>query len=125
MTSRGTKEQRKIYSQISVSLLPRCAEDFALKCKVFPPTFPDQGENVRVGHVVAPDECAVAILIGTCVRDSLDHMALLDATATVSYPHRLRNAYKQDYGTKGCFMSHSLLVISMLAKLSKRLMQMP
>ena len=36
-------------------------------------------------------------------------MALVDAIATVSYPHGLRNAYKQDYGTKDCFMRHFLL----------------
>ena len=117
MTSRGTKEQRKIYSQISVSLLPRRVEDFPLKCKVFPPTLPDQGENVRVGHIVAPHECAVAILIGTCVGDIFNHMALLDATATVSYPHSLRNAYKQDYGTEDCFTRHFLLTVPMSANI--------
>ena len=36
-------------------------------------------------------------------------MALVDATATVSYAHGLRNAYKKDYATKDCVMRHFLL----------------
>ena len=83
-----------------------------MRCKVFPPTFPDQRENVRVAHVVAPHVCAFAILIGTCVRDIVKHMALVDATITVSYPHGLRNAYKQDYGTKDTFMRHFIFDVS-------------
>ena len=54
-------------------------------------------------RVVSAHVCAFTILIGTCVGDVLEHMALVDATATVRYALYLRNTYKQDYGTNECF----------------------
>lgn len=106
ITTSGKTVDGKGYSQISVCLLRRRIEDFALKCKVLPPTFSDQRENVRVARVVSAHVCAFAILIGTCVWDVLEHMALVDATATVRYAQGLHNAYKYDYGTKDCFARH-------------------
>lgn len=72
--SPGT-EDRKGYTQISVSLLLRRVKDFALKCKVFPPTFHDQGENVRMAHIVTAHICAFAI--------SIKHMALMNVQSAI------------------------------------------
>lgn len=74
-----------------------------------------------MAHVVARHVRAFAIKTKACVRDTLEHMAPLDATATVSYAHGLRNAYKKDYGTKDCF--RGIFIYSMSAK-SKPPMQM-
>ena len=115
-TSRGTKD-RKGYTQISVSLLSRRVKDFALKCKVFPPTFPDQRENVRMAHVVTAHICAFAILIGTCgIVWSIWPLWMPPRQSAI--PAVCATHTNKTMGTKDCFKRHFPLPVSMSANQS-------